>query len=70
MYFTSHDEFVVDNVVRRESHPKQSTGGVQVTGHPSPAVHILTNTLQDTCREKGRERCMYMRTRLQVDART
>ena len=43
--FGSHDELVVDDVVRRQPHPKQGAGGVKMAGHPSPTVDILSYTL-------------------------
>ena len=45
-HLRGHDELMVDNMVRGEPHPKEGTGGVEVAGHPSAAVDILTNTLQ------------------------
>ncbi len=44
-YLCCHDQLMVDHIVRGKAHPKESTGWVQVAGHPTTAVHILTNTL-------------------------
>ncbi len=45
-YFRCHDELMINHVVWSETHPKESTGRVQVTRHTSSAVHILPNTLK------------------------
>lgn len=36
---------MVDDVVRGVAHPEQSTGGVQMAGHPSSHIHILPYSL-------------------------
>lgn len=36
---------MVDDVVGGVAHPEQSTGGVQMAGHPSSHVHILPYSL-------------------------
>lgn len=46
IYLGGHDELVVDDVVWGEPHPEESAGGVEVTGHARPAVHILPNALR------------------------
>lgn len=45
---------MVDNMVRGKPHPKEGTGGVEMAGHPSATVDILTNTLRRR-REEVRE---------------
>lgn len=44
-YLCSHDQFMVDDVVRGVTHPEQSAGGVQMAGHPSSHIHILPYSL-------------------------
>lgn len=41
-----HDQLVVDDVVRRVAHPEQGAGGVQVTRHARPHVHVLADALR------------------------
>ncbi len=45
-YLCCHDQLVVDNVIRCEAHPKESTGWVEMARHSRTAVHIFTNTLK------------------------
>lgn len=40
-----HDELVVDDVVGGVAHAKQGAGGMEVTWHACPHVHIFTNAL-------------------------
>lgn len=44
-YLGGHDELVVDDVVRGVAHTKQGAGGMEVTWHACPHVHIFTNAL-------------------------
>ena len=46
-YLGSHDQFMVDNIVRCVSHTKQCTRGVKVTRHSSSHVHVFSDTLQE-----------------------
>lgn len=47
-YLGGHDQLVVDDVVRSVAHTKQGAGGVQVTRHACPHVHIFTDALGAT----------------------
>lgn len=45
-YLGGHDKLVVDDVVRSVAHTKQGAGGMEVTWHACPHVHIFTDSLQ------------------------
>ena len=49
-HLRSHDELVVDDVVRSEAHPEQCACRVEVARHPRPAVHVLSETLKQQMR--------------------
>ena len=44
-YLGGHDELVVDDVVGGVAHTKQGAGGMEVTWHACPHVHIFTDAL-------------------------
>lgn len=44
-YLGGHDELVVDDVVWSVAHTKQGAGGMEVTRHACPHVHVFTNAL-------------------------
>ena len=46
VYFGSHDELVVDDIVRCVTHSEQGRCRVQMARHSSTAVHVLTNALK------------------------
>lgn len=47
-----HDELVVDDVVGRVAHTEQGAGGMEVTRHARPHVHIFTDALGATSRRQ------------------
>ena len=60
VYFGSHDELVVDDIVRCVTHSEQGRCRVQMARHSSTAVHVLTNALKTgslvevSCNDKWR----------------
>lgn len=53
-----HDELVVDDVVGRVAHTKQGAGGMEVTWHACPHVHIFTDALGANSRHKQQIKCV------------
>lgn len=45
LHLGCHDELMVDDVVGRVAHTKQGAGGMQVTRHACPHVHIFPDAL-------------------------
>lgn len=45
LHLGCHDKLVVDDVVGRVAHSKQWAGGMEVTRHACPHVHIFTDAL-------------------------
>lgn len=52
LHLGCHDKLVVDDVVRRVAHPKERAGGMEVTRHACPHVHIFTDALGANSRHK------------------
>ena len=55
-YLGGHDQLMVDNIVRSESHAEEGTGGVKMARHTSTTVHILTDTLS-VHKDEGKGDC-------------
>lgn len=42
-----HDQLVIHYVVWGVAHSKEGAGGMQVTGHPCPDIHVLPDSLEE-----------------------
>lgn len=57
LHLGCHDKLVVDDVVGRVAHTKQRAGGMEVTRHACPHVHIFPNALGANSGHKQQIKC-------------